>query len=796
MKPYKYQKEGILQMESFLEKTGGALLADDMGLGKRIICEENLVTPEGFTKMRDIKCGDKVIGCNGEPTTTIGVYPNGKQDVYAIDFSDGVSIECGPEHLWAVRDYNWKRYKKNHNNNGWYVLSVEDMLKRKPIKTHSKQPLFWIPRQKPTRHTKKPLPVDPYFIGVITGNGFYYGKNLYITLGNKDHESIGTNIPKPQRIKNTKGCKKYYYNAEMKYLFNKTGLYGKGVNKTIPEIYMVGSIHQRTELLRGLMDINGSCHRNRTVFHTHSKKLSYQVKQLVDSLGGYATICFHARNDLQETDIQVRMELDFCPFNIKRKSKKWKPKNRKRKRGIINIRYAGKKECQCIAVDSPDHLYLVGTGYVPTHNTIQTLWLLKRSKVSLMFPALIICPANVKYAWEHTALTHINTRAQVLEGRTPLPNTFGIIPKIIIINPDILINWLSFLLNINIKTLIFDECQYYKELAAIQTKAALTLARNIPYKIALSGTPLLNRPYELWPTLHMIQPENFPAFYSFGKAFCKPRKKYGKWEYKGADNIPELHKLLKKTCMVRRLKNEVIPDLPNKIRQVIPVKLTNEEEYKKANAHFTQWLRENYSGQNVEKALRAVAITKIGYLLRLSARLKCKAVIEWINRFLATYPDKKIVTYAIHHKMIHVLQKHINCKHITVDGSVIGRKRQYAVNKFRKDKNTKAFIGNIRAAGIAIDGLQEVCADMVFVEMYWRPGDHTQAEDRLYRVGQKKHVKITYLIAGGTIEETLCRIIQEKQKIIRGILDGGATPDDINVFDQLLKALNNESKKL
>lgn len=426
--------------------------------------------------------------------------------------------------------------------------------------------------------------------------------------------------------------------------------------------------------------------------------------------------------------------------------------------------------------------------------TLQTLWLLRRSKVANMFPALIVCPANVKYTWEHTALAHINTRAQVLEGRTPLSGDFGITPKIIIINPDILINWLPFLLGINIKTLVFDECQYYKELTTTWTEAAISLSRNIPYRMALSGTPLLNRPRELWPTLHMIQPENFPGFYSFGKAFCKPRKKYGKWEYNGAENIPELHKLLKETCMVRRLKSEVLPDLPDKIRQVVPVELNNPEEYKKANTHFAQWLRENYSGQSVEKALRAVAVTKIGYLLRLSAKLKCKAAVEWINNFLTEYPVEKLVIYGIHHKTIKVLQKHIICKYVTVDGSVSGRKRQYAVNKFRKDKDTRAFIGNIRAAGVAIDGLQDVCTNMVFVEMFWRPGDHVQAEDRLYRVGQGGHVWINYLIAGGTIEETLCRIIQEKQKIIRGILDGGSPPDDIDVFDQLLKALNNEAK--
>ena len=98
-------------------------------------------------------------------------------------------------------------------------------------------------------------------------------------------------------------------------------------------------------------------------------------------------------------------------------------------------------------------------------------------------------------------------------------------------------------------------------------------------------------------------------------------------------------------------------------------------------------------------------------------------------------------------------------------------------------------IGNIKAAGVGVNGLQDVCNNLAFAEMWWRPGDHTQAEDRIYRIGQNVPSWISYLVAGGTIEEDLCRIVQSKQNTIRATLDGDTDAGDMNVFDQLISAL-------
>jgi SWI/SNF-related matrix-associated actin-dependent regulator 1 of chromatin subfamily A len=238
--------------------------------------------------------------------------------------------------------------------------------------------------------------------------------------------------------------------------------------------------------------------------------------------------------------------------------------------------------------------------------------------------------------------------------------------------------------------------------------------------------------------------------------------------------------------MIRRLKEDVLADLPNKVRRVVPMALSDNKEYREAKNNFIGWLHKNYKGGSAKRALRAVAVTRIGYLLRLAAKLKARDVVRWVNTFLDEYPDEKIVLFAIHHKMIEVLQRHVKGKHVTIDGSVVGRRRKLAVDTFRRDKNTRVFIGNIKAAGTGVDGLQDVCSNMAFTELWWRPGDHIQAEDRLYRIGQSGHVWINYLVAGDTIEEDLCRIIQTKQGVIRATLDGKEYDSDMDVFDQLI----------
>lgn len=413
--------------------------------------------------------------------------------------------------------------------------------------------------------------------------------------------------------------------------------------------------------------------------------------------------------------------------------------------------------------------------------TVITLGYMRRNPDAA--PTVVVCPASVKYAWEYEA-ARFGIRADIANGQTPPAENSQVRrpSRLLIINYDILRFWVDRIQQLKPKLLVTDECQLLANRETKRTQAAVELARSIPYMLALSGTPLTNRPAELWPTLNMLRPDLYPSFWTFGCRHCRPRLFRGRWIYPGAEKLKELHKNLADTLMIRRLKADVLTDLPDKMRSVIPVQISDWREYIKARDNFIEWLRST-RGDRVAAASRAESMVKIGYLLRLTAKLKLRSVVEWVNNFLQE-TDEKLILFGVHRKMLRALKRRCNAKSVTVDGSVTGRKRAAAVAQFQGDKQTRLFIGNLEAAGI---GLTLTAASTVgFTELGWKPATHTQAEDRPHRIGQTKTVWIHYLVAAGTIEEDKCRILQEKQKVIAATLDGSPAVGGLNVFDQLM----------
>lgn len=422
--------------------------------------------------------------------------------------------------------------------------------------------------------------------------------------------------------------------------------------------------------------------------------------------------------------------------------------------------------------------------------TLQALWLLRRQRVGQTFPALVVCPAAMKYTWEHEAAVHVNLRAQVLEGTDVPRKWLDTPPRLTIINYDILRHWLPRLKEVGFQAIVFDECQFLQNPRSKRSKAARALVKGVPHLLALSGTPLTNRPAELWAVLNMLRPDLWPSFFTFAQEFCEPRRKPWGWEYKGASNLPRLHTQLRRHVMVRRLKADVLGELPDKVRRVVPMAMSDPDEYREARDDFRTWLKKNYRHRH-DSAIRAESLTQIGYLLRLAARLKCRDVVRWANDFLEEEQGEKLVLFGVHRKMLDVLERRVHAKAVRVDGQVTGRRRQAAVDQFQKDPATRLFVGNIKAAGVGLT--LTASANLAFTEMFWVPAAHTQAEDRIHRVTQKRATWINYLVAGGTIEERLCRIVQDKQETVSGTLDRGrVNGSSLSVYDQLMEALRAE----
>lgn len=421
--------------------------------------------------------------------------------------------------------------------------------------------------------------------------------------------------------------------------------------------------------------------------------------------------------------------------------------------------------------------------------TIQALLFLLRNK-KIAFPAIAVTPASLKWNWEREAANHICLDSVILEGRSvddlPVPKK----PVLWIINYDILWNWMEFLKSLKAQTLILDECHYLISRTTKRTKAAKELSMGIPHILALSGTPLTNKPSDLWPTLNIVRPDKYNSFFSFAKRYCDPRRKPWGWEYKGATNIPELHAKLKKTCMIRRRTADVLEDLPPKSRFVIPIHLSkkNRLEYDKACNSFIRWLHTNFGAAKATAAQRAERLVKMNYLKRLVALLKLDQIFDWVDSFLQE-SDEPIILFGIHKVVMTMIEARYGKKAVRIDGSVVGQDRQKAFDVFNNDQSKMICVANIDAAGTGWSCTRT--SKMAFVEFAWTPGKHLQAESRIHGLKRGIDGKISsfyYLSVPGTIEDMICEAVQKKQINIEETLDGKVN-EGLNIYDMITAKL-------
>lgn len=401
-------------------------------------------------------------------------------------------------------------------------------------------------------------------------------------------------------------------------------------------------------------------------------------------------------------------------------------------------------------------------------------------------PAVVVVPASLKINWEREAQGWMETpNTQILSGTK---STTPIIGDIIIINYDILPAWLRVLQGIRPKVLITDEAHYYKNKTAKRTKAVQALAKGIPHIIALSGTPIVNRPIEFYNALKLVDDEGmFGSFWNFVMRYCGAKHNGFGWDFNGASNTKELHEKTK-TMMLRRLKKDVLTDLPDKTRSFLPLELSNTKEYRKAEKDFIQWVRETKGDSAARRAKSAEALARIEALKQLSVKGKMGQAIEWIKDFVEV--DGKLVVFTTHTATIDTLMQEFTDVAVRVDGSVAGEDREKAVQRFQNDETCRLFVGNIRAAGVGLT--LTAASNVAILELPWTPGDLVQAEDRCHRIGQKNAVNIHYLLASGTIEENIARMLDNKRQILDAVLDGKKTESE-NLLSELMKEYEEEN---
>lgn len=403
---------------------------------------------------------------------------------------------------------------------------------------------------------------------------------------------------------------------------------------------------------------------------------------------------------------------------------------------------------------------------------------------------LIIAPASLKINWQRELLKWLVRPLTIGFANGSVPDT-----DIVIINYEILKKHSAALRDINWDMIIADECHRLKNPKSQRSqqvygnkKEKLT-ALKAKRRIFLTGTPILNRPVELWPIAHYLDPSTFVDFFPYAKRYCNAHQNRFGWDFSGAANLNELQEKLRSSIMVRRLKKDVLTELPAKQRQVIVIPADGCARLIKAESEAWEDHQENIAAlrANVELALaesdeayktavealtqaHKAAFNQMAKIRHDIAVAKAPYVAEAITEMIEDNPEKKIVVFAHHHDVIDILLAEFGAKAVHLTGKDKLEDRQVAIDSFQNDPAIQVFVGSITAAGVGIT--LTAAAHAVFAELTFVPAEISQAESRLHRIGQHNSVLIQHIVLDGSLDVKLAQTIVKKQTMIEKALDG------------------------
>jgi SWI/SNF-related matrix-associated actin-dependent regulator 1 of chromatin subfamily A len=450
-------------------------------------------------------------------------------------------------------------------------------------------------------------------------------------------------------------------------------------------------------------------------------------------------------------------------------------------------------EKQSCRLNLPEGLYpfqTQGVGFIEQTNgrtliademglgkTVQALaWLYAHPEIR---PVVIVPPATVKVSWERMTQTWLGVRPWVMYGsQTEGQVEETIRHPIIIVNYDLLHTAVKYKDSLSLslaeylnhylkpKVVIVDECHYLSNRQAKRTKATSRLVKGVPHIIALSGTPITSRPVQFYNTLHLIRPDLFSSFWHYAQRYCGARKNPFGWDFSGASHTAELNEMLTNSMMIRRRKQDVLTDLPDKVRTGIVLDIDNRASYERAAEDFVTWLHKQGLKEKAEKAKQAEALATVEGLKQLAAKGKLESALEWIKDFLED-GDQKLIVFTNHIQFRDAVWERFQRQAVRATG---GGSTQRAADAFQNDPNVRLFVGNIDAAGVGIT--LTAASNVAFLELPWTPGKLQQAEDRAHRIGQKDCVNVYYLLAKDTIDEEIAALLDSKAKTLSQVLDG------------------------
>lgn len=430
---------------------------------------------------------------------------------------------------------------------------------------------------------------------------------------------------------------------------------------------------------------------------------------------------------------------------------------------------------------------------------------------------LVVCPASLRIVWKRHAAEWLVRKLPVYmaDGRNDRQFMAAYVdglPGIYIVNYDTLASYVDLqrsergtwvaqgaITRVEWDVLIADECHLAKNPKA--QRSASLYALTAKKRLYLTGTPIVNRPREIYPLINSLDPASWGNWYRFVRRYCGAVQTRFGIDANGATNLAELQARLRETVMVRRLKRDVLTELPAKRRQVIEIEATGSAasvvarqmmkwtihdakmRQAKADAKAAQERNDETAYREAVQRLQgevSVAFTEMAAERREIAVAKVPFVIEHLDAMIESGVEKVIV-FAHHHAVIDALKSHFGSRAVVVDGRVEKDARMAAADAFQSDDRVQVFVGGIIPAGVGLT--LTAAAHVVFAELDWVPGNMNQAEDRAHRIGQANSVLVQHLVFAESLDANMARTLVEKQAVIERGLDKGDMPAPVAAVD-------------
>ena len=413
--------------------------------------------------------------------------------------------------------------------------------------------------------------------------------------------------------------------------------------------------------------------------------------------------------------------------------------------------------------------------------TVQAIGVLAITKA---FPALVVCPASLKVNWQREMKKFAGINAVILndDNRQTWQRFWEIkrqdgkpCAEVFITNYESLkkffvarikregrftLKSVEFDERISLfRTVIIDESHKCKTKSTQQSKFVQGIAQGKEYILELTGTPVVNNNTDLIQQLTIMgRLGDFGGYSKFLARYCAGERK--------SSHLKELNYLLRKNCFFRRLKKDVLTQLPDKTRSYLVMDIDNMREYKAAERDVVKYLVQYRAAddEKIQRTIRGAIMVKMGILKQISARGKVRSALDIIHDTIDG--GQKLIVFCFLKEVVQAIKQEFRDA-VSVTGDDNDRQKQWAVDRFQTDESCRLIVLNYKSGGVGLT--LTAASNVLFVEQPWTAAACNQAEDRAHRNGQKNAVNCVYLLGKGTIDEYIYNLIQQKREISNGV---------------------------